>query len=125
MHTNNFTQYVENDDYNGLLDAVAKKLRQLNTEATDSNTPILIRLLSEFGIFLLTLEEHPFHEEHYRNEVFTIAQRLDSLFIEGKDPLKVFYRIMAKISNYAFKVKFAQKRGFDRLDDINVYIDES
>ncbi len=116
--------HVEENDYDGLLNCIAKKLRYYNSDDSDAENAILIRLLSEFGNFLIKMNEHPFHEFKMRDEVYKMAQKIDAIVEKDIDASKVFIQVISKISNYMFKVEFANKRGFETLDDLNTYIDE-
>ncbi len=117
--------YVEENDYDGLLNCIAKRLRYFNTDNSDPDSAIIIRILSEFGLFLVKMNEHPFHEFRMRDEVYKMAQKIDAMIEHDIDASKAFIKVMAKISNYAFKVEFANKLGFEKIDDLDKYLDET
>ncbi len=117
--------YVEQNDYEGLLDAIAKRLRSLKSDTIDDKTSLMIRILSQFGMFLLNIQESPFHEKHIRDEAFKMAQKIDGIYDKSVDIKTSFIKIMAKISNWEFKTAFAHRRGFTQIDDINAYLDEN
>jgi len=117
------TNFVENKDFDGLLDAIAKKLRSLNSDSPYSEISMEIRLLSEFGLFLLHLDESPFNDETVTEHVFKMAQKIDAIMEHHVDVRTVFVNVMGKISNYAFKTEYASKRGLMKMEDINAYLD--
>lgn len=118
------TSYVEDNDYEGLITAIAKHLRQMDTDSSDPKDCLTIRVLSEFGSFMMRMSGHSYHDDKMRDEIFQMAQKIDAILEDNYDANLTFIQIMAKVSNYTFKVEFAEKKGFNSLDDINVWIDE-